>query len=232
MRADRLISIVMLLQTDGKMTASELAKRLEVSERTIYRDMDALSLAGIPVYADAGVHGGFALPDHYKSPFHALTTDEIQSLFVHATGSVYEQLGIGGAFRSALQKLMLALPEQERKAAAWLQERIHLDTDSWREGDKEAPNLKLAQQAIWEQRAVTMAYTSRSGVGGTFELKPYGLVAKGGIWFLIGETEEKVQAFRLSRIEELELSGTYFDRPERFDLQAFWKQWVERFELR
>jgi Predicted transcriptional regulator len=232
MRADRLISILMLLQLEGKKTAAELARRLEVSERTIYRDMDALSLSGVPVYADSGAGGGFALPPNYKSPMDGLTTPEIQALFLYAAEGSMDQLGIGAALRSALLKLMQALPVQSREDAAWIQQRIHFDPDSWQQGEKALPYFAAAQEAIWQQCTVEISYRSREGTEMNLTVKPYGLVAKAGIWFLISEGASGIHAYRLSRIQALSVTEERFERPEHFDLQAFWKLWVLHYEAR
>lgn len=232
MRADRLISILMLLQLDGKKTAAELAERLEVSERTIYRDIDALSLSGVPVYADSGAGGGFSLPPNYKSPIDGLTTPEIQALFLYAAEGSMDQLGIGSALRSALLKLMQALPEQSREDAVWIQQRIHIDPDSWQQEEKALPYFAEIQQSIKEQCVIEMNYRSRDGSELNLAIRPYGLVAKAGIWFLVGEGDHVVHALRLSRIQTLSKTEERFDRPESFDLQAFWKEWVSRYEAR
>jgi predicted DNA-binding transcriptional regulator YafY len=232
MRADRLISILMLLQLDGKKTAAELAQQLEVSERTIYRDMDALSLSGVPIYADSGAGGGYALPPNYKSQLDGLTTPEIQALFLYAAEGSMDQLGIGSALRSALLKLMQALPAKSREDAAWIQQRVHFDPDSWQQGEKTIPYFAAAQQAIWEQRIVQICYRSRNDEELSSAVKPYGLVAKAGIWFLVGEGQSSIQAYRLSRIQSLTIADEQFERPEGFDLQQFWKQWIIRYEAR
>ncbi|ACT04604.1 helix-turn-helix transcriptional regulator [Paenibacillus sp. JDR-2] len=232
MRADRLISILMLLQLEGKKTAAELAERLEVSERTIYRDMDALSLSGVPVYADSGAGGGFSLPPNYKSPIDGLTTPEIQALFLYAAEGSTDQLGIVSALRSALLKLMQALPEQSREDAAWIRQRIHIDPDSWQREEKALPHFAAVQESIMQHYAVEISYRSRDGAEKSLTVKPYGLVAKAGIWFLIGEGDQGVQAYRLSRIQGLKITEEKFERPESFDLQGFWKEWVTRYEAR
>ncbi|WP_127496450.1 helix-turn-helix transcriptional regulator [Paenibacillus glycanilyticus] len=232
MRADRLISILMLLQLEGKKTAAELAERLEVSERTIYRDMDALSLSGVPVYADPGAGGGFSLPPNYKSPIDGLTTPEIQALFLYAAEGSLDQLGIGSALRSALLKLMQALPEQSREDAVWIRQRIHIDPDSWQQEEKALPHFAAVQESIMQHYAVKISYRSRDGAEKSPAVKPYGLVAKAGIWFLVGESNQGMQAYRLSRIQDLTVTGERFERPESFDLQAFWKEWVIRYEAR
>jgi predicted DNA-binding transcriptional regulator YafY len=229
-RADRLISILMLLQMEKRMTAADLAQRLEVSERTIYRDMDALSLSGVPVYADSGVGGGFALPADYRTTIDGLTTPEIHAIFLHLAGGPSEQLGITQLLRSALLKLLQALPDQSRQDAAWIQQRIHLDSESWQQDENNAAFLQAAQHAIWEQHPAIITYTNRASEDMLMELKPYGLVAKAGIWFLIGEVDTQVQAFRLSRIRSFQEKKEQFTRPAGFDLQTFWREWVIRYE--
>lgn len=233
MRADRLISILMLLQTEGRLTAKELARRLEVSERTIYRDMDALSTAGVPLYADPGNGGGFALPPEYRTKADGLTTSEVQALFVHSADQLNE-LGIGASLRSGLLKLLNALPSCHRVDAEWIRNRVHLDSDAWTPQNTQSGYLQMAQQAVWEQRRMELSYTSRGGVRVDTLIEPLGLVAKAGIWFLVGASAEEgwIGSFRIMRIELLRLTDHYFDRPENFDLARYWQTWVERYRLR
>ncbi|MFD2369587.1 helix-turn-helix transcriptional regulator [Brevibacillus sp. GCM10020057] len=230
MRADRLLTIMLLLQSEGRLTAKELAKRLEVSERTIYRDMDALCTAGVPIHAHPGTDGGFFLPRDYRIRLDGLTRPEIHALFLHQPNQLAQQLGIGDALRSALLKLLHALPAPVRGDADWIRDRIFLDSDSWRPSAENVRFLQTAQQAIWEERCVNMTYVSRQGNVAELEMKPYGLIAKGGIWFLAGESGGQVRAFRLARVRSLDITGEPFRRPDGFSLQAFWREWVTHWE--
>lgn len=230
MRADRLITILMYLQTEGRMTAAELARRLEVSERTIYRDMDALSASGVPIYADSGAGGGFSLPPDYRTKVDGLTAQEIHALFLNMSNRAFQQLGIGQSLRSALLKLLNALPGPNRQNADWIQNRVYLDTDAWYRFKEHVPYIQAAQQAIWEEKEVVMTYATQTDGEILMRLKPYGLVAKAGIWFIVGEAESQTQAYRLSRIRSFQILEDRFSRPEQFDLQSFWHGWVARFE--
>ncbi|NGQ94098.1 YafY family transcriptional regulator [Brevibacillus sp. SYP-B805] len=230
MRADRLISILMILQTEGRITARELARRLEVSERTIYRDIDALSASGIPIYADAGVGGGFSLPPDYRTKLDGLTTPEIHALFLHLTDQPFPQLGIGQSLRTAMLKLLNALPHQHRQDVEWIRNRVYLDTGAWGPHKEQAAFIQEAQQAIWEEKQAVMTYTTRRGREMVQTIKPYGLVAKAGIWFLVGEAGNRPQAFRLSRIRSFRIMKERFRRPAAFDLPSFWQEWVARME--
>jgi predicted DNA-binding transcriptional regulator YafY len=230
MRADRLIAILMLLQTEGRITAKELARRLEVSERTIYRDIDALSASGVPVYADSGAGGGFSLPPDYRTKVDGLTAPEIHALFLHIADRPFQQLGMSQPLRSAMLKLLNSLSSQHRQNAEWIRNRVYLDTDTWRPHKENAAYIQEAQQAIWEQRQAVMTYSNRTGEQYVMTVKPYGLVAKAGIWFLVGGAGEQTQAFRLSRIRSFQLTEERFSRPEGFDLQSFWQEWVAHLE--
>ncbi|TCM97037.1 WYL domain-containing protein [Paenibacillus sp. BK033] len=189
-------------------------------------------MSGIPVYADPGAGGGFSLPPNYKSPIGGLTTPEIQALFLYAAEGSLDQLGIGSALRSALLKLMQALPEQSRKDAYWIQQRIHIDPDSWQQEEKALPHFAAVQDSIMKLCEVQISYRNRAGLEKSLIVKPYGLVAKAGIWFLVGEGDQGAQAYRLSRIQDVKVTEGKFERPESFDLQAFWKEWVIRYEAR
>ncbi|WP_249865489.1 helix-turn-helix transcriptional regulator [Paenibacillus konkukensis] len=230
MRADRLISLIMHLQLEGRMTAKELARRLEVSERTIYRDIEALSAAGVPVYTDSGAGGGISLPKEYRTRLDGLTTPEIHALFVHLAGEPLRQLGIGSALQTALLKLLNALPSESRLDAEWIQNRIFLDTESWRSHPEDEAFLTAAQQAVWEEKRVRMLYVNRSGEAVAAMIDPYGLVAKAGVWFIVAGLNGRITALRLSGIRSFERTEEGFVRPDGFKLSVFWPQWVADWE--
>src|SRR5438477_2763226 len=152
MRADRLVSILLLLQVHRRTTASELAKRLEVSERTIYRDMDALGAAGVPVTAERGVGGGLMLMGPYRTNLTGLNEAEIQALFLTKPSTLLADLGLDKASDAALVKLLAALPSMSRQGAEYVQQRIHIDVQGWNRPEEAVPCLPLLQEAIWQER--------------------------------------------------------------------------------
>jgi predicted DNA-binding transcriptional regulator YafY len=242
MRADRLLSILMLLQARGKVTAERLAEELEVSVRTIYRDVDALSSAGVPVYAERGPGGGCALVEGYRTSLTGLTADEVKALFMLSVPSSLDELGMSQELRVALRKLAAALPETHRQDKEKVRQRIHLDWSDWSRGKETTPYLQTIHRAVWEDLRLHMAYREFVGPQGfeRFErlVDPYGLVAKAGTWHLVCthatcEGEKHLRVYRVSRILDARITDEHFERPVDFDLAAFWKSWcVGREETR
>ncbi|WP_420627839.1 helix-turn-helix transcriptional regulator [Candidatus Leptofilum sp.] len=231
MRADRLISLLMLLQTNGRMTADALAKRLEVSPRTIYRDLDALSSAGVPVYAERGPNGGCMLMESYRTNLTGLNEKEVQALFMFTVPGLLADLGADKASEAAMLKLMASLPAPFQQDAAFVQERLHLDPAAWFQPDENAPFLPLVQTAVWQNRRLRLNYRRGDGQWVKRLIDPYGLVAKASIWYVVGGLHSgKVQVYRVSRIMDATLTGTSFQRPESFDLVTFWQRWRDQFE--
>ncbi len=230
MRADRLLSLMLLLQTRGRMTAQQLADELEVSERTIYRDLDALSLAGIPVYAERGPHGGCALLDNYRTSLTGLTEAEVTALFTAILPNPAQDLGANQTLQQAVLKLTAALPARQQDQADEARRRIHLDPAPWFQPMEPAPHLAVVQAALWQQQKLRLLYRRADGNWVKRLLSPYGLVAKTSIWYVVGETMRSVQVYRVSRIQEAILTDHAFVRPAQFDLAAFWQDWCARFE--
>ncbi|MDJ0752965.1 MAG: YafY family protein [Ardenticatenaceae bacterium] len=230
MKASRLITLLMLLQTQGRMTAKELAARLEVSTRTIYRDIDALSAAGVPVYAEPGAHGGCALVDNYRTSLTGLNEEEVRALFMSTVPSLMTGLGADKSADSARLKLTAALPPSFQKEAQRIQQLIFLDPVGWLQWDEPTPFLPLVQEALWEERRVRMLYRTAAGTWNKRLVAPYGLVAKGGIWYLVAESQGRITTFRISRIQEAALTGHHYSRPNEFDLKQYWEEWVTGFE--
>ena len=185
MRADRLIALALLLQARGRMTAPELAARLEVSVRTIYRDLDALSAAGVPVYADRGTGGGISLPDGYRLDLTALNREEASALFLSTLPRPLADLGAGQVLEAALRKLSAALPPAARSEAARLRERLHLDPAEWWQTHEPVPHLRAIQEAVWHDRRLRLTYRRRDGSSASRLVDPYGLVAKASVWYLV-----------------------------------------------
>ncbi|WP_420644230.1 helix-turn-helix transcriptional regulator [Candidatus Leptofilum sp.] len=231
MRADRLISLLMLLQTNGRMTADDLAERLEVSPRTIYRDLDALSSAGVPVYAERGPNGGCMLMESYRTNLTGLNANEVQALFMFTVPGLLADLGADKASEAAMLKLMASLPAPFQQDASFVQERLHLDPAAWFQTEEEVPFLPQVQTAVWQNKRLRLNYRRGDGQWVKRLLDPYGLVAKASIWYVVGGIHtSQIQVYRVSRIMEAELTGKGFQRPDGFDLASFWQTWRDRFE--
>jgi predicted DNA-binding transcriptional regulator YafY len=229
MRADRLLSIVLLLQSRGRQTARELARRLEVSERTILRDMDALSGAGIPVVAERGAGGGWSLLGEYRTDLTGLSETEVQSLFVTQPARLLADLNLEKAAEGALLKLLAALPSTYRRGAEYVRQRIHLDATGWRQSEESVPLLRELQEAVWNERRVKMAYQRGECEKVERIADPLGLVAKGSVWYLVAAVDGETRSYRVSRILRVEPTGERCERPQNFDLAEFWRESAARF---
>lgn len=233
MRADRLLSLLMLLQTHGRMTADELAERLEVSTRTIYRDLDALSISGVPVYAERGPNGGCMLMESYRTNLTGLNEQEVQALFMFTVPGLLADLGADKASEAAMLKLMASLPAPFQKDASFVQERLLLDPAAWFQSEEEVPYVSLVQTAVWENRRLRMHYRRGDGQWVKRLVDPYGLVAKASVWYMVaGMYSSMIQVYRVSRIMEAELTDSQFERPANFDLATYWQTWRNQFEAR
>jgi predicted DNA-binding transcriptional regulator YafY len=222
-RADRLLSILLLLQVHRRMTARALAQQLEVSERTIYRDADALSAAGVPVVAARGNGGGLSLIDGFRTNLTGLTEQEAQTLLLGRQQRLLAELGMGQISSSALTKLRAALPGPTRSAAQQINERIHIDEVSWLRTRDDVPLLPVLLEAIWEERTLAMTYSRGDGAVERL-VEPLGLVAKGSVWYLVARVDGELRSYRVSRIQAAHVTDTPFTRPPDFDLAAFWER--------
>jgi predicted DNA-binding transcriptional regulator YafY len=230
MRSSRLLSILMLLQTRGRLTAEVLAEEFEVSVRTIYRDIDALSLSGAPVYADRGPGGGFALLDGYRTRLTGLTDAEAETLFLGGLAGPAAQLGLSEAMGVAQLKLLAALPAERQAAAERISSRFHLDPVGWYRDAEEAARLPALAQAVWTCRRIAVRYDSWKGVVER-ALSPLGLILKGGTWYLAAlASGAEPRVYRVSNIQALTVGEETFDRPADFDLEVFWTASTQRFE--
>ncbi|MBN1936948.1 MAG: YafY family transcriptional regulator [Anaerolineae bacterium] len=232
MRADRLISIVMLLQSRGRITAHTMADELEVSERTIYRDIDALSAAGIPIYGDRGPEGGYSLLDTYRSTLTGLTADELRALLTLSIPAPLDDLGLTSDLKTAMYKLAAALPGEQRANKAPEQQRIYLDSSWWFQSEEATPFLKTIHEAVQSDRKLRIRWRVRYGLPQDIEqtVAPYGLVAKASVWYVVCTLEDRVFAHRVSHLTEVEALDVFFERPADFDLAAFWQRWCAEFE--
>ncbi|TMR94401.1 helix-turn-helix transcriptional regulator [Nonomuraea basaltis] len=233
MRASRLVSILLLLQTRGRMTARELADRLEVSVRTIYRDVESLHAAGIPLYGDAGPKGGYQLLDGYRTRLTGLTADEAESLFLAGLPGPAAELGLGAVVTAAQLKLMAALPVELRDRAGRIQERFHLDAPTWYRDQDPVTFLAAVADAVWNERRIQVRYRRwKEPQEVERRLDPYGLVVKAGRWYLVAGVGEDVRTYRVSQILDLHALPEGFTRPEGFDLAAYWQGYLAEFEAR
>jgi predicted DNA-binding transcriptional regulator YafY len=211
-KSDRLLSILLLLQTRGRVPAHELAERLEVSVRTIYRDIEALSAAGVPVYADRGRHGGIRLLAGFRTDVTGLTADESRALFILAAQGAHAALGLDAALGSALRKVMAALPAPHRPAAEVTSRRILVDATRWRGGPRQAADLEVLQDAVFADRRLRLRYRhSGASEPRTYTVDPYGLVSKAGVWYLVADRRGTPRLFRADRVR----SATLLDDPVR-----------------
>jgi predicted DNA-binding transcriptional regulator YafY len=224
MRADRLLSIMLLLQVHRRMTARELARRLEVSPRTIHRDMEALSGVGVPVVAERGTGGGWRLLEEYRTNLTGLNEAEIQALFLTKPPRLLADLGLGKASEAALIKLLAALPSGSRRRAEDIRTRIHIDVPGWRPSEETARYLPLLQEAVWQERRLRLIYERADGTAVGRLVDPLGLVAKGSVWYLVAAVEGDPRTYRTSRIQQVELTDEACPRPKDFDLAAYWEQ--------
>jgi predicted DNA-binding transcriptional regulator YafY len=225
MRAERLLRIVILLQSRGKVTASELADELEVSIRTIQRDMEALSGAGVPVYATRGGDGGWALLKEYRTSLSGLTASDVLSIVVGRPPGLLKDLGLDDPGEGPVLKLMDAISGSAKLQAEHARQRIHVDLGGWeaasRPDERTPALLPVLQRAVWEDRLIQIRYrASRS----SFAVAPLGLVSKGGSWYLVGRWKEQYRTYNVSRIHDITVTDESFERPDDFELVSHWQR--------
>ncbi|MES2057243.1 MAG: WYL domain-containing protein [Pseudomonadota bacterium] len=229
MRASRLLSILILLQLRTRLTARALADEFEVSERTIYRDIDALSAAGVPVYGDRGPGGGFQLLDGYRTRLTGLASDEAEAMLMIGLPGPAAALGLGPAASRAKGKLLAALTPGSVDGAARIGGRFHLDPVDWYRDDQPAEHLPRLTRAVLDQRIVEMRYESWTATH-DWRIEPLGLVMKGGGWYCVAAARGKIRLFKVANILSATMLETGFERPADFDLSAFWSEAIQRFE--
>jgi predicted DNA-binding transcriptional regulator YafY len=230
MRADRLLSILLLLQARGRMTAGELSTELEVSERTVYRDIDALSIGGVPVYSERGPKGGFALVDTYRSNLTGLTEREVRALSMLSVPAPLVDLGVSQELRRALLKVAAAIPDFRRADEEKARQCFHLDSSWWRQGEESTPHLQAVHQAVWQNRTLWIAYRPPFAARIERSVAPYGLVAKAGVWFMVCGRNDRVHVHRVSDLLDVRVEDVSFARPAGFNLVEFWEQWCREYE--
>jgi predicted DNA-binding transcriptional regulator YafY len=229
MKSSKLISLLLLLQSRGRMTAGELAAELEVSERTIYRYVEALQYASIPIYSERGPDGGYQLVDGYRTRLTGLTADEAESLFLAGIPGPAAELGLGTVVAAAELKVLAALPPELRSRATRLHERFHLDAPEWFQGMEDVPHLPAVASAVWEDRRIKVRYLRWKGET-TRTLDPLGLVLKAGLWYLVARSREGIRLYRISRIQSITILDQLFERDPDFDLATTWSFSAQDFE--
>ena len=242
MRADRLLAIMLLLQRGGRMTAAALAERLEVSVRTIYRDLEALGAAGVPVYAEPGRNGGIRLLESYTTDLSGLSLAEAELVPLLGLSDAFAGIALGSSLRRAETKLLMALPNDQRVRAEQARRRIHVDLSRWWDHAEEVPHLPLLVEAVFQGRRLRLRY--KRGADTTVvdrTLNPLGLVVQGGTWYLVARARPHAAAkrrrggepriYRVSRIEQAEITAQPADIPDDFDLLAFWTNRKEDFHM-
>jgi predicted DNA-binding transcriptional regulator YafY len=238
MRASRLLTIQMLLQSRGRMSAPALAQALEVSLRTLHRDIDELTAAGVPIYAERGRNGGFALMDGWKTTLTGLTASEAQAVFLTGLAGPATQLGLGAQVQDAQLKLLAALPSNQRQDAQRWQARFHLDPVDWYRESEPTPHLQAVADAVWRSQKICVHYESWNGASRQV-LNPLGLVLKAGVWYLIAARDARnaraanqpePRTYRVSSIEQITVLDEPAKSPKKFELEQYWKASIARFE--
>jgi predicted DNA-binding transcriptional regulator YafY len=229
-RASRLLSILMLLQTRGRMSGQELAAAVDVSLATVYRDIDQLSGAGVPVYAERGRTGGFRLQDGWRTRLTGLTVPEAQALFMAGLPGPASELGLGEVMEAAQLKLVAALPADWQGDARRMSSRFHLDPVGWFQSVPAQPDhLPAVAAAVWNEQRLRIRYESWNGVSER-EIEPLGFVLKAGIWYVVALTGGESRTYRLSSIRELTVLADRFVRPPNFDLARYWTASTQSFQ--
>ncbi|CAM5315293.1 YafY family transcriptional regulator OS=Streptomyces alboniger OX=132473 GN=CP975_25135 PE=4 SV=1 [Streptomyces alboniger] len=233
MKSDRLLSILLLLRTRGRVPARELAERLDVSVRTIYRDVEALSASGVPVYAERGRHGGIELLAGFRTDVTGLTADESRALFVLAAEGAHAALGLDAALGSALRKVMAALPEPHRPAAEVTSRRILVDASRWLHGPLAAVDVEVLRDAVFADRRLALSYRhSGHTEPSRYTVDPYGLVSKAGVWYLVADVEGAPRLFRADRIRSAARTEAPVVRRPGTELSDVWAVLKRRVEDR
>lgn len=227
MRASRLLALLLRLQRRGGASAPVLARELEVSVRTVYRDVEALAQAGVPVWTETGLHGGIRLTEGWSSRLEGMTGEEVGALGLAGTPQMADQLGLATLAAAARTKLDASLPAELRGRASRLRERLHVDVPAWFETPPEVPALPKVAEAVWSGRKLDLRYGPERKAR---RVEPLGLVAKGGAWYLIARHRSRLRSYRVDRIASAQPRSEGFTRPEGFSLEGHWRQASAEFE--
>lgn len=225
----RMLRILLMLQLRNRVTAEQLAELLEVSVRTVYRDVEALMVAGVPVYSEVGPEGGYRIDQAWRTQLTGLTTEEAEALAFFGMPGPAAELGLGAVLALTELKLANALPPELRERAALVRERFHLDAPGWFSGEDPVPHLGELAEAAWNDRQISIRYVRWAGEVERL-LDPLGIVLKGGLWYLVARHDGLVRTYRVSRVLELTVTDEHFERPEGFDLARFWDDGAQLYE--
>lgn len=233
MRASRLLSVLLLLQNRGLLTAQQIADQLEVSVRTVYRDIEALGAAGVPVYAEHGHGGGYRLLDGYRTHLTGLTAAEAESIFFAGVPDAAAELGLGAVLATAELKLRAALPAGLAGQVGRVRDRFHLDAAGWFRETEASPHLAALAEAVWESRRVNLRYERHKHPRDVERVvEPLGIVLKAGVWYFVTRYGAELRTYRVAAIRELTVLDERFERPADFDLADAWAAYAEEFERR
>src|SRR5215216_2583312 len=230
MRADRLLTLILVLQTRGKMTAKALADELGVSRRTILRDINALSFLGIPVYSEGGHGGGIALIEEYRTTLTGLNKLEVQTLFLASNNHALRDLGLGDASEQLVMKLLAALPKIHHSTADHIRQRLLIDPTWWWHDQVTSPFWDELQRAVYEDWLIETSYENYGGDITERVLAPYSLICKSSIWYLLAEQEQEFRTFRVTRFHSVRVLDQSFARRPDFDLPVYWQEHLKNFE--
>lgn len=229
MRAARLVQLLLFLQTRGQLTAADIAEQLEVSVRTVHRDVGSLAAAGVPVETVRGPAGGYRLPGGYRTRLTGLTADEADALFAAGMPGPAAELGLGHELAAARLKLLAALPAELQERAERSQRLFHLDTRGWFRAEDRVPHLAELSAAVWRGCRVRLRYREGNAVVRR-TVDPLGLVLKGGAWYLVAHRSVGMRVYRVSRVVSVRPLAEPCERPDGFDLATYWRQWSREFE--
>lgn len=229
MRADRLLAVMLLLQTRGKMTTKTLAEELGVSRRTILRDVEALSISGVPVYSEGGHGGGIALDEQYRTTLTGLQIPEIRTLFIASNTTALRDVGLGEAAERLLLKLLAALPAAHRPTVDHIRQRLMIDPAWWWSDTEMPPFWDDLQQAVYEDRLIETVYEHYDGEVVERVLEPYSLVNKSSYWYLVAQREGELRTYRVARFHQVQLLDKSFTRRADFDLPSYWREHLQKF---
>ncbi len=231
MRASRLLSILILLQQGVRLTAPDLARRFEVSVRTIHRDIDALAAGGVPVYAERGRDGGFRLPRGWRTPTPGMTAQEAAALPLSGVPTAAASIGWRDPAARAHDKLLAAMPADGQHRAQRVASRFHLDAVPWYHRAETLPQLPALAAAVWDDQRIRARYEGWSE-GSRVVLDPLGLVLKGGLWYLVAARRGKPRTFRIAGLSDVVVLDAAAKRPRGFDLATWWARACRDFEQR
>lgn len=223
MKASRLMSALMLLQAHGQLSERELSEKLEVSQRTVHRDMEALCIAGVPLTAIRGSQGGWRLEKGWRTQVPGLDEPELRALLMAQPRALGDPL-LAAAAERAFGKLMAALPVSMRRQAAAMRERLHVDHTGWHPSSEDLSMLPVVQDAVARDCRLAFAYTRADGETAPRTADPLGLVAKGSTWYLVARAVNGLRTYRVSRMQAVTVLAVSFERPAKFNLAAYWKE--------